>query len=107
MKVLVVGARSTDKGRVYVNYIIGNQATAANERGLQFPKVRNVATPQGTVLDLFVGLPNVYEVEQELVEGRDGPFVVLNSIKSASSSGAQPVPVSAANGSAAPVGAGR
>ncbi len=113
MKVLVVGARATDQGRVYVNYVIGEMGTSANEVGLQFPKIRNVAAPQGSTLGDFAGVPAVYEVSQDVREGRDGPYVVLASIRAAdqpagASSGAAR-PVAALNGSGVPVavGAGR
>ncbi len=88
MKVLVVGARATDNGRVYVNYVIGDMGTAGNEVGLQFPKIRNVAAPAGTTLADFAGVPNVYDVQQDLREGRDGPYVVLVSIRPADGQGA-------------------
>lgn len=100
MKVLVVGARATDNGRVYVNYVIGEMGRAGNEVGLQFPKIRNVAAPAGATLADFAGVPNVYEVQQDLREGRDGPYVVLTSIRPADSQAVAPSsPVPALNGS--------
>jgi hypothetical protein len=100
VKVLVVGARATDKGRVYVNYIVGDMGTTGNEVGLQFPKVRNVAAPAGATLGDFAGVPNVYEVQQDLREGRDGPYVVLVSIRPADGQAAAPSsPVPVLNGS--------